>query len=137
MRRLLPFAVLVLLASGAGWVAAQPRDGGSPPRPAARPAIAIRGHVSGLHPGAIKRVRLRLRNRSRRDHVVTRIHARVLDAGGGCSARNLRTRPMKLRRLVPRRSSVSVRYRIAMVADAASSCQGKRFPLRSRARLRR
>ena len=59
MRRLILFTILVLLAAGAGLVAAQPGEK-APARAAAKPAIAVTGKVDGLYPGASKRIRLKL-----------------------------------------------------------------------------
>lgn len=133
--RLGTITMLALLAGGAGLVAAQPQ--GSVEAGSVRPEIAIHGHVTGLHPGGSKWMRLRLHNRSRRDLIVTEIRARALDPAGRCAPRALTTGPRRVRRLVPGRSSVVVRYRIGMAADAANVCQGRRFPLRYRAEVRR
>jgi len=136
MRRPLPLiATLALLVGGVSLVAAEPPQL-HPAKAAERPVIKVRGHVKGLYPGSVKRVRLKLRNRSRRPRVVTRIRARVKSPGGGCSARSLKVRPKKVRRRVPARGGARVRYRIRMVADAANACQGKRFRLRYRARVK-
>jgi hypothetical protein len=131
MRLLCLTATLALIAAGAGLVAAEPK--GSVPAAGDRAAIMIRGDVTGLYPGASKRVRLRLHNRSRRDLLVTRVHARPLDPDGRCSPRALLTSTRHLRRLVPVGSTVGVGYRITMRPDVANVCQGKRFPLRYRA----
>ncbi|HET6830008.1 MAG TPA: hypothetical protein VFH44_01540 [Solirubrobacterales bacterium] len=136
MRRLLIISTLALLLASAGLVAAD-QSGSVKSDGARQAAIAIRGHVTGLYPGASKWLRLRLHNRSRRDLLVTSVRARVLDPGDDCPARTLQTRPRKLRRLVPGRTSARIRYRVGMIKRAAKSCQGERFPLRYRARVRR
>jgi hypothetical protein len=135
LRRLCIITALALIGAGAGLVAAQPQ--GSVTTTPGRPAITIRGHATGLYPGAAKRLRLRLHNRTPRNLIVTRVRANVLDPDGRCAPAALRTRPRRVRRLVPARSSAGLRYRIRMAPDAASVCQGKHFPLRFRARVRR
>lgn len=136
MRRpLVIITILALLAGGVGLVAAQPSHSPAAKAPE-RPAVTIRGHVSGLYPGAVKRIRLRLHNNSPRVRVVTRIRARVKSTAGGCPAGNLRVRPKKVRRRLPAHGRAKVRYPIRMVADATGACQGKRFRLHYRARVR-
>jgi hypothetical protein len=137
MRRLIILATLALLAGGAGWVAALPREGGPQPRAAGKPAIKIRGSVNGLYPGASKRLLLRLHNRSRRDLIVTSIRARVADASRRCPARNLKVRTKRVHRRVPGRATRRVGYRVGMIVHARKSCQDARFPLRYRAEVRR
>jgi hypothetical protein len=135
LKRLCIITALALIGAGAGLVAARPQ--GSVPAASDRSAITISGHAAGLYPGAAKRFRLRLHNRTHRDLIVTRIRAHVLDPGGRCAPSALRTGPRRIRRHLPARSSVGLRYRIRMAPDAANVCQGKRFPLRYRARVRR
>lgn len=125
---------MAALAATAVAVAATPSR--PQPQPAPRPAIAIEGKLTGLYPGASKRVRLRLRNRSRRARTVTAVRARALDAGPDCLAANLRTGKRRVRLRIPPRSQRRLGYRIAMVANAADGCQGARFPIRYRARVR-
>ena len=136
MRRLILFTVLALLAAGAGLVAAQPRED-APARAAAKPAIAITGKVEGLYPGASKRIRLKLNNRSRRTLVIKSVRAHVTSPGGGCSARSLQAKRKRVRIRVPGRKSRKLRYPIRMRATAVDACQGKRYPLRYRARVQR
>lgn len=102
----------------------------------ARPAVEIAGSVAALYPGAAKRVRLRLHNRSPRPQIVTAVRARVLGAAPGCPARSLLAPRQRLRLRIPARSQRRIRYPIAMSIDAADGCQGVTFPLRYRARLR-
>jgi hypothetical protein len=136
MRRLILFTGLALLAAGAGLVVAQPRED-APARAADKPAIAITGKVEGLYPGASKRIRLKLNNRSRRTLVIKSVRARVKSPGGGCSARSLQAKRKRVRIRVPGRKSRKLRYPIKMRATAVDACQGERFPLRYRARVQR
>lgn len=127
---------MTALALTAVAVAAAPSRPQPPAAAPSRPAISITGDVSGLYPGAAKRVRLRARNRSHRARTVTAVRARALDAGPGCPAANLRTRVRRVRLRIPPGSQRRLGYRIAMVPNAADGCQDARFPIRYRARVR-
>lgn len=130
---------LALLAATAVAVAAGPgprSDAGAQRAAKAHRAIAISGNVAGLYPGAVKSIRLRIRNRSPRARTVTSVRGRVIDAGPGCSARNLKTKRKRVRIRIPGRSLHRIKYRIRMIRDAADACRRARFPIRYRARVR-
>ncbi len=101
------------------------------------PAISIRGHVRGLYPGRMKRVQLRLRNRTNHALVVSSIRAMATHANRSCSSDNLKTHTRRTHRRIPAHSTEHVRYRVRMIPNAADACQGARFPLHYRARTRR
>ena len=54
------------------------------------PGFTLHGHVSGLYPGARRRLVIVVRNRDPRPLRLRSITTRVKDAKPGCTARNLR-----------------------------------------------
>jgi len=135
MGRTALITALALLAIGAGIVAAYPHNA-EPAGGQRVPAIKITGKVKGLYPGASKRIRLKLKNRSRQVVLVTAVRARVKSPGAGCPARTLQAERKRLRLRVPAGRSRRVRYPIRMRPTAGVACEGKRFKLRYRARVK-
>jgi len=129
----------VVLVTGAVAVARHPGatkgEGAVTGTSPTRPAVSIRGGLAGLYPGATRRVRLRVENRSPRAVTVTSLRARALDAGRGCRAANLETGRKRIRLRLRGGTTERVRYRIGMDPDAGDRCQGARFPIRYRARI--
>jgi hypothetical protein len=101
-------------------------------RTTAKSGLTIRGHVRGLYPGAHKKVRLVVRNRSRRALQVRSIRTRVRNAGPLCSGKYVRVDRFKGRvRLGPGRWR-RVFVRIRMLETAPDACQRAKFPLEFR-----
>jgi hypothetical protein len=92
--------------------------------------FTITGGASGLYPGGVGHVALKVRNPFRKRLRVQSLKVRVLDAGRGCRAANLRVAPFRgFVDLRPRRSRV-VRLNARLAAAAPQACNGARFPLR-------
>lgn len=134
MRRLWPIATILVLAGAVAWSAARPL-GADEVRGKQRPAVVIEGNVAGLYPGAGERLRLTLRNRSRRVAIVRRVGARVGDAGPGCPRSYLKTKARHLRLHMPAHSVRRVGLPTRLRAAAPDACQQVGFPLRYRARV--
>jgi hypothetical protein len=142
LRWLIPVWVVLLMS--AAIVSAQPS---APPvageitgdqmTGALESSVSIQGHVRGLYPGRMKRVQLRLRNRTGHPLVVTSIRAKATHANQSCSSDNLRTHTRGTHRRIPARSTEHIRYRVRMIPNASDACQGASFPLRYSARTNR
>jgi len=96
--------------------------------------------ITGLYPGATKRLVLTLRNRTRRRLAVQRIAIRIASTtqpGCAASPSNLTIRQPKNRllRLRPRGRSKAIAS-ISMPSSVADSCQGAVFKLRYTAQTR-
>lgn len=104
------------------------------------PAIRIRGRVWGLYPGARKRFKVRVRNRTDRPQVVRAIRIKARRPGPGCRGKNVRVRNREgLEMRLGPHATRSVWLTARMIPDAADACQGERFRLiyRTRAKARR
>lgn len=95
--------------------------------------LALSGRVRGLFPGALKRMRVIVRNPTRARIVLMRVRARALDVPG-CSGSYVRIRPFRGERPVPSRGRVVIRMRVRLSPTAPDACQGARLPVRFRAR---
>jgi hypothetical protein len=92
--------------------------------------FTISGGATGLYPGGVGHVALKVRNPFKRRLRVQGLSVRVLDAGAGCRAANLRVaRFGGFVDVLPRRSRI-VRLNVRMLASAPPACAGARFPLR-------
>jgi hypothetical protein len=121
-------AVLVLTAAGAlGSL-------GHGKRKHSKSAFTMRGHVSGLYPGARKRLSIVVRNRSRRALRVRSISTRVRPARRGCGARNVRVARFRGRLRVGPHRSRRVSVAIRMLRSAPQACQKATFRLQFRGR---
>lgn len=136
MRRLIPNLIIAGLLAGAvvGYAelgTADPR--GDSPRATAAGKDArhlkVRGHVNGLYPGAVDRMRVKVRNGYRGPIVLRGLRATARDAGPGCPGRSLWMRRFRGHRQIGAHQSHRVRLRIGMKASAPDACQGQRFPL--------
>jgi hypothetical protein len=122
--------VLLLAAGALTGALASPR---SPVVPTADRLLAhplvVRGHVRGLYPGASKRIRVVVRNRSQVVVLLERLGVRVGDASRSCAAANVRVRGYKGSQPIPAGGHRRLRLRVRMRASAPNGCQGARFPL--------
>lgn len=100
-------------------------------------AFTLRGHVTGLYPGASRRLVVVVRNRARRPLRVRSITTRVGDAGAGCSRRNLRVSRFRGRLLVAPGRARRVKVRVRMLATSPDACQAAVFRLRFHGRATR
>jgi hypothetical protein len=140
----LRLGIALVLISGTVAFASLSADGQRAEAPAAKaagkgaPHIRARGKVNGLYPGAVKKMRVRIRNRFPDPVRLRYVRTKARDAGPGCGMENLVV-PAKRRtraRIRPH-SRRTVKVKVKMVADAADACQGARFPLRFRVRGKR
>lgn len=99
----------------------------------ARPSpkrFTITGGATGLYPGGVGHIMMKVRNPYRRHLRVRSLRVRVLDAGPRCRASNLHVIPFRgFVDVRPRRTYV-VRVIARMVSSAPAGCSGARFPLR-------
>jgi hypothetical protein len=105
------------------------------PAPAPRPAIGLSGHVAGLYPGAAKRFRVSVANRSRRPWVVRLVSAIPAAPNRRCPAENLKLAPYRGALRLPPGARRSVSLKAAMRPEVPDACQGALFPLAFRARV--
>jgi hypothetical protein len=134
--------VLVLataLAQAAERSSAPPSsDGARSAGVALRARFGIRGHVDGLHPGASRRMPLRIRNPNPFAIRVTRIRTTVQPAtGSGCPASSIRVQPYTGSRRIASSSSRRVKVEVRMRVDAPDACAGTRYRLTYRGRATR
>jgi hypothetical protein len=138
---------LVATVATAALAYAALRDGhASPAPPREPPGLRAEGHVTGLYPGRHRPAWVHVRNPFDRRARVRWIRTRVIDAGPGCSRDNIAPRRSRgLRQLksgrwrhvrIPAHQSRRVRVRLRMRYRAGDSCQGARFPLRFRVKLK-
>jgi hypothetical protein len=106
--------------------------GKSPPR------LKASGKVTGLYPGAVRTMKVRIRNRYADPIRLGYVKTKARDASPGCTSQNLAVTPRKrTRKVIPARRFRAVRVRVEMAPSAAPDCQGARFPLRFVVRGRR
>jgi hypothetical protein len=127
MRRLLPFAVILVLLAALSAAAAIGASGKR--RHSSRPGLALSGHVVGLLPGQHTRMTIHVKNRLHRTIHLRALKTTVRAAAPGCGGRNLVVAPYRGRLRIRAggwsRVFVSVRMRL----DSPNACQGKVFPL--------
>jgi hypothetical protein len=92
--------------------------------------FAVRGHVSGLYPGAHKRLGLVVHNRSRRVIHVRSITTRVRDARRGCSGKNVRVGRYSGRLRIGAGGWRRVSVQIRMLRSAPDACRKAVFRLK-------
>ncbi len=95
--------------------------------------LALRGHVTGLYPGAVRPLRVLVRNRSDRDVQLTRLTSRVIEGPPGCPPEALRAGEPETLPLVPAGGRARVALPIELLPSAPDACQGAVFRLRFRA----
>jgi hypothetical protein len=123
-------------ASGLHAGTSTPRRESAPPAPAPK-EVRLGGHVSGLYPGRLGRLRVHVDNLTQRPLTIRSIGVLVDDANRRCRADNVSVGSYRGKlRLQPRRRRW-VPLAISMRPDAASACQNATFPLAYRARVTR
>jgi hypothetical protein len=137
----LSVCVIALISGAIAYAALRPamREASPHSAPAADrvdSGLKVTGHVDGLYPGAVTRLRVRIRNPFGFDVVVRSVRARV-KAAAGCGPENLSVTRFRGHRLVPAGRARRVRLPIAMSAAEADPCQGAKFPLRFAVRAQR
>ncbi|HET7759016.1 MAG TPA: hypothetical protein VFK62_03775 [Gaiellaceae bacterium] len=128
MRRLVPFAVVLLLLATLSAAAAIGASGKR--RHVSQPeGLALSGHVVGLLPGQHARMTIHVKNRLHRTIHLRSLKTTVRAAAPGCGGRNLVVAAyhgrLRIRAGGWSRVFVSVRMRL----DSPNACQGKIFPL--------
>lgn len=96
---------------------------------AASPVFHIRGHVSGLYPGKVSTMNLKLWNSYRFPICVRRVVARAPSPAAGCPGGTVVVRPWRGRLNVPARSRRRITVRVKMRARAPSACIGARYSI--------
>jgi hypothetical protein len=119
-------AAALLVCSLTAFAAGEARPG--PKR------FTITGSATGLYPGGVGRLTLRVRNPYRRHLRVRSLRVRVLDASRGCRASNLVVRRFGGFVDVRPRGTSTVHLVARLSARAPATCAGARFPLRFSAR---
>ena len=143
MRRIAVCLVVAASLAGAvfayaqvsGWTQALHAADGADAAGKASSAPRVKGHVKNLYPGAQRRLRAKVRNRSNKAVVLRSIRTKVKGAGAGCAKGNLKAHTVHPHQRVRAHDRTKVRIPIKMVAAAPDACQGARFPLRFKARF--
>jgi hypothetical protein len=129
-RLLAPAIVLALAASGAAQTSA--------PAKRARPqALVVSGSVRGLYPGAVKSLRLKVRNSRGFSIRVVSLRVAVRNASPTCLRNKLRVGRLRRSFVVPAHRMRRVALRVTMLGSAPDACKGAVFPLRFTVRGRR
>jgi hypothetical protein len=111
-------------------------DGVGAAASASVPSMKISGHVSGMYPGRVALVRVRVKNPGHVAVVVKQVSATVGDAGAGCDSTYLSVKSSRKKlRIAPGRR-VKLTLQATMLPDAPDACQGLTFPLAFHAKLR-
>jgi hypothetical protein len=130
------WVLVLLLAVAVGTLAFHPAPADHEPWAEVRgalPRFRVQGRVGGLYPGALKTMRVKVRNPYAFPIRIRRLRASVGAARPGCTAANLQVRRARANVVVRPRRTVRVRLRVRMRPSAPEACQGARFPLRFRA----
>jgi hypothetical protein len=127
-------AIAVALVSTAGTAFAVTYIG---PKRYEPQRLHITGHITGLYPGAKRRMRVKVRNPH--DHAVRLrfVGARVRSMSRQCPRRNLVVRRSRRRLRIPPHRTRRLWLRVLMRAAAPAGCQDAEFRLRFRAAGRR
>lgn len=96
--------------------------------------LALRGRAQGLYPGAVKPMRVTVRNRTDRDVRLVALARRVSEAPAGCPTSALRVRRPRTLPVVPARGRATIRLRARLLRSAPDACQGAVFRITFRAR---
>ncbi len=98
----------------------------------------VRGNVDGLYPGAVRVLRVRVRNRFAFPVRVVQLRTKVKHASPDCTRQYLKVRRVKRpKKLLEPEAKRRIRVKAQMLPTAPDACQGARWPLRFRARFAR
>jgi len=129
-RLVAPAIVLALAASGAAQTSA-------PAKPARPPALTVWGGADGLYPGAVRRLRLKVRNSRGFPIRVVSLKVAVRNGSPGCPRSQLRLARLRRSFVVRARRTRRVVLRVTMLRSAPDGCKGAVFPLRFKVEGRR
>lgn len=134
--RLLAAVLAVVALAGPGMASGGPgARGESGTRFDARPgSFGLHGHVTGLYPGARRRMRVIVRNPRPYAIEVTSVRVRAADPVPGCPGSMVRVRWHRRRVRIEAGRAARVLLLIALRRAAPDACQGVRFPLTFNAR---
>jgi hypothetical protein len=96
---------------------------------AKRARFGVSGHVTGLYPGATKRLRLTLRNPNPFPITVKQVRTSVRSSIAGCPSKSIRVRPFKGSKRVGPRSKAKVKVAVTMSPTVPQACAGRRYRL--------
>jgi hypothetical protein len=96
--------------------------------------LALRGRAQGLYPGAVKPMRIVVRNRTDRDVRLVALARRVSEAPAGCPVSVLKVRRPRALPVVPAGGRVAVFVRVHLLRSAPDACQGAVFRVTLRAK---
>jgi hypothetical protein len=119
-------AVAATAAALTGAAATGSLAGGHGAAPA---GFTLRGHVSGLYPGARRSLVIAVHNPGRRPLRVRSISTSVRPARRGCGAENVRVARFRGRLRVGPGATRRVRVTARMPLSSPTACQGAVFPL--------
>ena len=99
--------------------------------------LRVHGKIADLYPGARKKLPIRVRNTSGRAARVRAVRTTVRDASPDCSGANVHVKRKRRRhRWLPAHSWRRLWLRARMLPGAPDACQGARWALRFRVRVR-
>lgn len=129
LRALVAASILFLGVSAA----AADLGGGSPVRDPGGTRAAtfrVKGSVGGLFPGAVRTMRVRLRNPHPFALRLRRLRISIVDPSPGCRAGTIRIARVRRGLVMASRRTTKVRVRVRMRPTASDACIGARYPLR-------
>jgi hypothetical protein len=129
-RLVAPAIVLALASSGAAQTPA-------PAKPTRPSALTVSGGVGGLYPGAVRVLRLKVRNSRGFPIRVVSLKVAVRNGSPTCSRSQLRVARLRRSFVVRARRTRRVPLRVTMLRSAPDGCKGAVFPLRFKAAGRR
>lgn len=100
------------------------------------PSVKISGHVTGMYPGRVATVRVRVRNLGKKAVTVKKVSATVGDAGPGCDSANLIVKRARRKLHISPGGRAKLKLKATMLPDAPDACQGLAFPLAFHAKVR-
>lgn len=95
-----------------------------------RATFRVTGSVGGLYPGAVRTMRVRLRNPHPFALRLRRLRISVVDPAPGCRAGTIRIGRVRRGLVMAARRTTKVRLRVTMRPSAPNACIGARYPLR-------
>lgn len=94
--------------------------------------LVLRARVDGLYPGAVRPMRVVVRNRTGRAVRLVRLTRRTVEAAPGCPTSALRTRKPRALPMIPADGRRPVLLRVSLQRSAPDACQGVVFRLKFR-----